>query len=91
MTLFRRFARIASAASLVVAIAAITGCSSEDAQLAEVRSNPTPELMTLGDSLDGNVNRATSTTSTNLRGINNDLGRVFLLDRPSRLSPQPRP
>lgn len=90
MTLSRRFARNASAASLLAAIAAFAGCSAEDSQLAEVRSNPTPELMTLGDSMDANVNTATSTTSTNLRAVNNDLGRLFLLDRPSRLTPQPR-
>lgn len=90
MTLSRRFARTAFAASLFAAIAAFAGCSAEDAQLAEVRSNPTPELMSLGDSMDSNVNTATATTSTNLRAVNNDLGRLLLLDRPSRLTPQPR-
>lgn len=65
---------------------AIGGCSSSNPQLAEFRGNPTPELDTLSQRPDDIQNRIVVTNDTNLRMMSEDLGRFWLLDRPSRLS-----
>ena len=64
-----------------------TGCSANS----DFRSNPTPELDTLSQRHEDIDNRLTITSDTNFRILNEDIGRFFLLDRPSRLSPRPMP
>jgi hypothetical protein len=67
------------------------GCSSSaaDEQLSDIRWSPTPEVMTLTQRPADVRNQLTVTTDTNLRLLNRDLGVLFLLDRPSHLSPAP--
>ncbi len=56
-------------------------------QLAEFRSNPTPELDTLSERNDDIVNRSVVVTDTNLRMLREDWGRLWFWERPSRMSP----
>lgn len=60
------------------------GCS-------KYRMFPTPGVPSLSASGVEDGNRALITTNTNLRAMKSDLGRLLLMDRPSRLSPQPMP
>lgn len=53
---------------------------------AEVRGNLTPELHTLAERPIDVDNRQTLTVDENLRMANEDLNRLLLLDRPSRLA-----
>ncbi len=71
---------------LVGAAALVAGGCGSDSQVSRIRSNPTPELDTLSQRPDDIDNRIAITNDTNLRMFNYDLGRFFLLDRPSRLS-----
>ncbi|MGP1310370.1 MAG: hypothetical protein ACTS27_09255 [Phycisphaerales bacterium] len=50
-----------------------------------------PEVDTLSQRPADVNNRIAITNDTNLRMLNQDLGRLFLLDRPSRLTPGPVP
>jgi len=75
-----------AAASTLLALGAIGGCSS---QRNDVLLNPSPELDTLSARRDDMVNTRTMVVDTNLRSFNGDLERFFLLDRPSRLTPEP--
>lgn len=84
--------RRAARASILVAVAlagALTGCSAERSQLVGVQANPTPELWTLRERPDDAFNQASLTTSTNMRSLQSDIGRALLLDRPSRMTPEP--
>ncbi|MGQ0627607.1 MAG: hypothetical protein ACT4PL_05845 [Phycisphaerales bacterium] len=77
--------------ALLAGLAGVAGCSSTPAreQLAEIRANPSPVEETLTKSTDDIDNQYTVTFDENLRGLNRDLGVLFLLDRPTRLSPYP--
>ncbi|MEO1128779.1 MAG: hypothetical protein AAFX05_03615 [Planctomycetota bacterium] len=63
----------------------LTGCGSGTSKHA-FRLNPTPDLHTASQNADEINNRITITNDTNLRYFNEDLGRLFLLDRPSGLN-----
>ncbi len=70
------------------------GCSSGSgsyAKAGEYQSDPTPHLHTLHERDIDIANRHAITTDENLRMLNDDLSRFFLLDRQSRLSPAPIP
>jgi hypothetical protein len=56
-----------------------------------VRNNLTPELASLQQRPIDMDNRARLTVDTNMRAINNDLARLWLLDRPSRLTRETMP
>lgn len=84
----RRMCRVVSPLVLVVLVA---GCSSVSREDADVRSELTPELTTLGQRGIDWDNRALIAVDTNLRSANNDLTRMWLLDRPSRLNREPMP
>lgn len=84
----RRFARFTLLA-VAAAAGTLTGCSAERSQLVGVQMNPAPELWTLRERPDDAFNQASLTTSTNVRSLNSDVGRFLLLDRPSRLTPEP--
>lgn len=64
----------------LAALASLGGCA-----------NLTPELDTLSQRPADIDNRIAITDDTNLRMLNQDLGRMFLLDRPTRLTPGPVP
>jgi hypothetical protein len=78
---------IAAACGLVSALA-LTGCSSSgpSGRDAAVRANPTPELQTLQQRPIEVDNAMTLTFDENLRMAWQDLGRMWLTDRPSRLT-----
>lgn len=65
------------------AIAALlSGCSTKDSW----RANPTPGVDTAGMTSDVVANNMVNFTDTNLRLLNEDLGRFFFFDRPMRLA-----
>ncbi|HLO41957.1 MAG TPA: hypothetical protein VK176_13105 [Phycisphaerales bacterium] len=74
-----------------LSLAAIAGgCSSQDYSheaAAEIRDNPTPDLDTMYQRRVDMDNTIAVTNDENGRMLNEDLGRFWLLDRPSRLSP----
>lgn len=80
----RRATLVLLAASAAFAV----GCSAQQSRLAAYRANPTPEVDTLAQTHDDIDNRLTVTNDTNLRMLNEDIGRALLLDRPSRLTPK---
>lgn len=55
------------------------------------RTDPTPELQTLSQRPADVNNRINIVENTNWRMFNQDLGRAFFYDRPSRLTPGPVP
>lgn len=70
------------------------GCSSnsKSEELArEYHWNPSPELDTLHERPIDIESRMAITTDENLRMLSEDWGRVWLMDRQSRLSPMPIP
>ncbi len=80
-------------ASLCLALGAsalaMTACSSTSVQ--SFRSNPTTQLDARGETYDDIQNQIANTHDTNFRGLNNDMGRLWMSDRPSRLVKGPRP
>ena len=56
-----------------------------------IRNNLTPELRTLHQRKADQQNAIAITFDENGRMINQDLGRMWLTDRPSRLTPEPVP
>lgn len=84
---------IAAPAAAVLALgvlAGLAGCQSEsEAQLADVRFNPTPEIMTPTQRADDIDNQVHTGFDTNWRSFNRDWGVIWLTDKPSRLSPYP--
>lgn len=76
-----------------LALGLLSGCSSNalDRKASEIRANPSPELKTLYQRESDIDNRLTLTIDENLRMVKQDLGRVFLLERPSRLTWEPVP
>lgn len=85
-------ARARFAATFVVlaaglASSVLTGCATSVEQ--EVLANPTPELASY-DKTEREIQLQMSETHwVNLRGAREDLGKLFLTDRPSRLAPYP--
>lgn len=78
----------------LVGICALSGCSSSnklDAKAKELRGNPSPEVTTLYQRQSDVDNALTVTFDENLRMAKEDWGRVWLTDRPSRLTPEPVP
>ncbi len=81
---------------LVVGIVALTGvgllsgcCCTGDDRLDEVRADPSPNIDTLYQRPEDVDNAMTVTLDENGRMFWQDLGRVWLLDRPSRLTREP--
>lgn len=80
----RNTQRFAALVAVSVGAALLAGCHGSG-RAAEFRKDPTPVADSLSRSNDEILNRMTRTTDTNLRALNEDLGRLFLLDRPSTL------
>lgn len=76
--------RFAALAALTIGAATLVGCHGSGTA-AEFRKNPTPVADSLSRSNDEIMNRISKTNDTNLRALNEDLGRFFLLDKPSTL------
>jgi len=81
--------RTLPALALLGAAATLTGCAS--GRVAQYRGNPTPETATLGDSQAQMHNRSAEMLDANLSLLLEDLARMGLWDRPSRLSKKPIP
>lgn len=82
-------ALVVGAAGLVVAACETTSPQQEKVRL--IRNNLTPELDTMHQRPDDIDNAIAITFDENGRMFNEDLGRLFLLNRPSRLTPEPTP
>jgi len=78
-----------SVLALTLAGLSVAGCV--DARLTEYRNHPTPELGTLGDTHAQIDNRSAELVDTNLSLLLEDLARLALWDRPSRLTKKPSP
>ena len=81
--------RLSAAAILGAAALVTSGCASNTVQA--YRADLTPRLDARGQSHDDIQNQIAITNDTNFRNINNDLGRLFFTDRPSRLTIGPKP
>lgn len=83
----------------VVAVSLLTtavlgACASDDYSYTaakEIQGNATPNLDTLSQRRVDIDNTIAVTFDTNGRLFNEDMGRFWLLDRPSRLTPTPMP
>lgn len=67
------------------------GCASVSKEDADVRAELHPELRNLSQRPIDWDNRALLTIDTNGRAAVDDLTRIFLLDRPTRLTREPMP
>lgn len=85
--------RVALAGVLLVSGLALTGCrtSSGEREAARLRYNLTPELYTLTDNYSDTKNTLAIIRSENTRMLREDIHRVFMLDRQSRLTRAPVP
>ncbi len=81
---------LAALATCGVAMGFLSGCKSpQQAQRDEIVLDPTPELGTLQSRETDVTNTTTVVFDTNWRAFRSDVGRLFLTDRPSRLTPEP--
>lgn len=78
----RRFGSIVAGASILCCGALLGGCHSSAAS--EFRADPTPNVRGAAYTQDQVDNMMALTIDTNLRQFNEDLGRFFLFDRPTR-------
>ncbi len=81
----------ALATTVALALVAIAGCKADpqNTDLKSLTSNLTPELYNTSErQVDVDVNWAMN-ANQDLRSAKNDLGRFWLTDQPSRLSPFP--
>ena len=83
--------RAAAVSAALVAGALATGCSNRSADINAIRMNPSPEVMTLNERPTDVRNAITIMWDENIRMANEDLGRFFFFNRPSRLTPEPIP
>ncbi len=89
-TCIRTLAAVALAA---VCAAALTACGAAGpfGRDGRIRANLTPELSTLDQTHIDTRNSYALMSNENLRMLNDDLLKVFYLDRPSRLTSIPMP
>jgi hypothetical protein len=62
------------------------GCDSTGGRIHSYRLNPSPEVDTLSESHEEIENAVTVAYDYNLRALNQDVGRFWMTDRPSRLT-----
>lgn len=89
MNIARSFARSAAlSAAVALGTLATVGCSSsQDAAFSSIKSNLTPELQGIAERPSDIERNMAVVGNQNLRMFWGDLGRVFLFDQPSYLSP----
>lgn len=90
-TMKLRVTRGVVVSAALIAGAMATGCSTRSADINAIRMNPSPEVMTLFERPTDVRNAITLMWDENLRMANQDLGRVFFFNKPSRLTPEPIP
>lgn len=89
----RRSNRLRSLAAPTFALAAMalaTGCTSQITS-GDIRSNPSPELYTTAKTAEENRNDIAQVLDWNARTLRDDVNRLLLIDRPSRLTIYPAP
>ena len=77
------------AATLATGLLLLSGCRS--GTTAAIYHDPTPAIDTLSETDFEVKNSLVITRENNFRMVWEDLGRLWLVDRPSRLSPKPIP
>ena len=92
----KRHARRLTAAALFFAPVALIGCTTSSGphhagDIGSIRSNPSPAMHTIDGRLDDRLNRMTRANDTNFRAFSDDIDRLFMIDRPSRLRPGIKP
>lgn len=89
----RRTAALTVFSLSTLAMLAAGGCYADysEAAAAGIRLNPSPNMDTLYQRPVDIDNNVALVTDTNWRMFNQDLGRVFMFDRPSILAPEPMP
>ena len=70
--------------------AGLSGCA-RSTRTGSIRMSPAPELKSLAGTRADMKNTWATTRTTNLRMLNDSLGRALYLDRPTRLHPSPIP
>ena len=85
--------RVFPVMAVFAAVAALAGgCDGPPKVTADrVRSDMSPELETIAMTRGQRMNNVARTMDTNLRELNDDWDRIFLLDRPLRTSRYPIP
>lgn len=78
-------------AGAAITLGACSSGNSADARWKEMKGNPTSEVDSLAETHYEFHNRRAITVDTNLRAAINDWERLWLVDRPSRLSKTPAP
>jgi hypothetical protein len=93
MRSIRPSARTSALLLAAIAGASLVGCGTGGAphNHHRIQGNLTPEVDTLYQRRVDMDNRIALTNDENLRQFNQDLGRFWLLDRPSRLTREPTP
>jgi hypothetical protein len=76
---------------LIAALTLAGGCGSDQITAKSVRKDMSPELMSLAHQREQRRNMYARTLDTNKRQIWDDLDRILLMNRPSRLSEYPVP
>lgn len=84
----RRTLRSVALVPAAVASLALVACGTNKGRTDAYRLNPSPEVDTLSQTHDELQNAVTVSYDYNFRQLNSDLGRLFMTDRPSRLSPR---
>lgn len=83
------------AVALFTTVALLGGCASDNYNgpitSESYQSNPSPELSSLTRATEQSDNHLATVSDLNLRQIPDDLAAIFLLDRPSHLTPYPVP
>lgn len=83
----RDSARSVALLACLLGVSSLVGCA-DGGRLHSYRANPTPEMNTLGMTVEEEKNRDTMMMDTNLRAFNEDGARALLTDRPSRMTPR---
>ena len=80
---------IAITVASAAAATTLTGCSSERNRLAEFRSNPTPDLITMSKRPDDVRNINALIRDESKRMLQRDWIYMWHMNRPTRLTPEP--
>ena len=91
MSMSKQSAGVLCAMAGACVLAALSGCSSSNSRYEQVKADPTPNIDTLYERPEDVDNAIVVTVDENSRMFWQDLGRVFLFDRPSRLAREPIP
>lgn len=91
MSMSKQIAGVLGALAGACVLAGLSGCSSTPSRYEQVKADPTPNIDTLHERPEDVDNAMIVTVDENGRMFWQDLGRVFLFDRPSRLAREPIP